>query len=284
MTDVAQRDTTHGAALESVGATPALPTYLKQIWRMRDFLFALSAGKVRGEFENSLLGSMWLLINPLILSAIYFVVFGVLFAAAGSFENYVGFLIVGLLTFTYSSRTTTSATKALRGGAALIHSVRFPRAMIPLATVVTSLVTHGPAVVVMLAVALLTGEGVRLTWLFLPLALLLQTLFNAGLAFIASRLAFHFADMEQIVPHLLRLAMYTSGVMYGIERVSGRGPEWLEWVFVHNPFYVFMSLFRGSLLAEGPPANWPAATVWAVTIFIIGLWFFRGRELEYGHV
>lgn len=270
--------------LEPVGRTPALGTYLLQTWRMRDFLLALSASRVRGEFQHSLLGSLWLLINPMILSAIYFLVFGVLFSAARSFDNYVGFLIVGLMAFTYTSRTTSQSTKSLRGSAALVHSVRFPRAVIPLSTVATSLVTHLPAVLVMLLVTLMTGEGVRVTWLLLPVALVLQTIFNAGLSFIAARMAFHFSDIEQIVPHLLRLAMYTSGVMYGVERIEGVGPSWLAWAFTHNPFYVFMSLFRGSLLAEGPPADWGAAIIWAIATAAVGLWFFRGRELEYGHV
>lgn len=278
-----QRDTLHPDGLESVGATPHLGLYIRQIWLRRDFLVALSAGKVRASFESSFLGSLWLLINPLILSAIYFFVFGILFSARGSFDNYVGYLIVGLLTFTYSSRTITSATKSLRGNSSLIQSVRFPRAIMPMSTVVTSFVNHLPAVAVMLAVAVLTGEGVRVSWLLLPGALLLQTLFNFGLALMAARAAFHFADMEQIAPHLTRLALYMSGVMYGIERIEGVGPPWVETLFVYNPFYVYMSLFRGSLLEEGPAANWGAAAIYALVTFAIGLWFFRRRELEYGH-
>ncbi len=71
--------------------------------------------------------------------------------------------------------------------------------------------------------------------------------------------------------------------MYGIERIEGIGPPWVETLFVYNPFYVYMSLFRGSLLEEGPAAHWGAAALYALVMFVVGLWFFRRRELEYGH-
>lgn len=284
MTNMTERPMTQPANLSPVAATPGLLMYIKQTWRMRDFTYAMSAGNVRAEFEHSLLGSLWLLINPLIMSAIYFLVFGVLFSAARSIPNYTAYLIIGLLVFTYTSRTMTSATRALRQNSSLIQSVRFPRAVIPASTALTNLVTHVPALIVIVAVALLTGEGVRWTWLLLPVALVLQTLFNVGLALVAARLGFHFADMEQIVPHLMRLAMYLSGVMYGVELIRGRGPTWLETLFVHNPFYIYMDLFRWAMMADMPTPNWGFAVLYMVTSLFGGILFFRSRELAYGHV
>lgn len=272
--------------LRPVSGSTSLRTYFVQMWRMRGFLRAMSGEEVRGQFGDSVLGSFWLLINPLIMSAIYLLVFGVLFGARGDFENYIGFLIVGLLTFTYSRRAVTAASKCLRQNVNLIQSVRFPRAVIPLSVVVTSLITHGPAIVVMLLVVLLTGEGVDVKWLLIPAALALQTVFNVGLALFTARLGFHFADTQQVVPHVMRLALYLSGVMYGLERIAGKGPAWLEWVFVHNPFWVYISLFRDALLHDDAlgPGRWRLALIWAVVSVVLGFAFFRGREEDYAHV
>lgn len=283
MTQVVHRSGSQPPELSPVAEIPGLWTYVGQTWAMRDFIGAMSAGTVKAEFENSLLGTLWLLINPLIMSGIYFLVFGVLFSARREVPNYTAYLIIGVLVYTYTARTTTAATKSLRQQSNLIQSVRFPRAVIPTATTVTNLVTQLPALGVVLAVAPVTGEQPRWTWLVLPLAMVLQTIFNLGMAMFAARLGFQFADMGQIVPHVMRLAMYLSGVMYGVERIQGRGPEWIETVFILNPFYVFMSLFRWALIDGTPAPNWWAALGYAVVTALLGLAYFRRKELEYGH-
>lgn len=280
MTQVTKRSD----GLVSVAETPGTWTYLRRTWGMRDFVVAVSGGNVKAEFEHSLLGSLWLLINPLIMAAIYFLVFGVLFSARRSVPNYTAFLIVGLLVYTFTSRATTSATRSLRQNANIIQSVRFPRAVIPVSTTITTLITHIPALLVITGVALATGEGIGWEWLTLPVALLLQTAFNLGLALVAARLGFQFADSEQIIPHILRLGMYLSGVMYGVELIDGRAPDWLVTAFTANPMWVYMGLFRWIFIDGSAGPNWVAAGLYAVVSLLLGVAFFRGKELGYGHV
>lgn len=267
-----------------VGVGRGLVPYMLECWSRRDFILALTTAQVRSEFADSLLGAFWLLLNPLILSGVYFVVFGLLFDASRSVDNYVSFLIVGLLVFTFSSRTATGATKCLRSNASLLQSIRFPRAVIPISTTGIALITHLPSVGVMLVIVIVTGEPVRLQWLLLPVALLIHVVFNLGIALATARIAFHFSDMEQIIPHVFRLTLYVSGVLYAIDRFASLLPGPLLILAEYNPFWVLMGLFRGVLIESQPVPDWPAAFGWAATSLVVGLIFFRRREIDYAHV
>lgn len=270
--------------LANLSAKLGLRKYLHSLWRRRDFSFALSSTSARSSFESATLGPFWLLVNPLISSGIYFVVFGILFEARRSIDNFIAFLITGLLTFTFTSRGITMCTKVLRQNSALTQSVRFPRALLPISAVGTALVEHGPALGVIAVVALLTGEPLSIEWLLLAPAILLQFTFTLGLGLIAARLSFHYADIDQIVPHMLRLAMYVSGVMYTADFVTGRGPAWVDQAFLNSPFYVFMSLPRSILIEDFGPGRWAAALMWAICALSAGFWWFRQREASYANI
>lgn len=273
----------HAPALAPVGRTLPPIAYLRELWRRRDFALTLPVSTLRAEFSNSLLGSIWLVLNPLLFSAIYYVVFGVIFRAGRAVDNYPAFLIVGILTFTFSSRSIRAGARSLRTHSTLLMSIRFPRAVMPLATTLTSALTHLPAMLVMLSVVLITGEPVTWAWLLILPALALQTVFNLGLSLGAARLAHHLRDIEQVLPHFLRACMYLSGTMFTVDFIVGRAPAWVVAAFTVSPFYAFMQLFRDALLhGTASPRSWIAAVAWTAAALGAGFMFFRAREAEYG--
>jgi teichoic acid transport system permease protein len=266
--------------LRLLGVRPPLSAYLRSIWRMRDFILALPVSQLRSRDANTVLGSFWHLLNPLVLAATYYLVFGILFDARDDVDNYVGFLITGLFVFYYSQKCLTGGAGTILANAAIIRSINLPRAAFPIGSVVAETLSHGPALATLLAILLVTGEDIGPTWLLVLPALLLQLCFNLGLAFWVGRLTFYFRDMQNLLPYVTRLLLYLSGVFFTAARV----PEGaLRTLFELNPLQVFISLNRSILLDRSVDLfTWAAAGAWAVVSLVSGFIFFWWRENSYG--
>lgn len=267
--------------LMRLGVSPGLVTYLRQIWRTRDFAITVPLGDLRAQHMNTVFGSLWHLLNPLLLAGVYFIVFGVIFDAGGdTIENYVAFLVVGLFTFYFTQKALTAGSRTVIANLPLMQSIAFPRAVLPISAMIGESVAQVPAILTMVVLVILSGEVPHPVWLLVVPAFAIQTVFNFGLACIASRLTFHFRDIQQLLPYTLRLWLYLSGVFYGIDRI----PEgWPRTVFRLNPLHQFLQVNRDLFLHDTvDPARWGQIALWAVALAIAGFWFFRGKESEYG--
>lgn len=267
--------------------------YLALMWQRRDFIAAVPLGELRAQNQNTALGNVWHLLNPLLLAGVYYLVFGVLFdTRGGDYDNYAGYLIVGVFSFTYLNKATISGARTVTSNRNLIQTIAFPRAALPLSAVIVELLSQGYALMAMLPLVWMTGTPPRWSWLLLPLAVAIQTIFNMGAAFFVARAAFHFADVQQVLPYIFRLWMYVSGLVFPLELILRRteplGLHWVATVFQWNPAYLFISLWRTCVVGDvGPPVGaaplwyWGAALLWAVVILVTGFLWFRAHESEY---
>lgn len=268
------------AQLTRLGVRPPLGRYLRMLWDRRDFIVALPVGQLRGRNANTLFGGFWHLLNPAILAGTYYLVFGVFFSARGDVENYIGFLVTGLFVFFYSQKCLTGGASTTVANAGIIKNVNLPRAVFPCGSVLAETLAHLPALALLLAMVLVTGEAVALSWLFLPGLVLIQGVFNLGLAFWVGRLTFHFRDVQNIIPYATRLWLYLSGVFFTV----GRVPEGiLRDLFEFNPMHVYITAHR-EILLEGSVSlsTFVAASLWAIITLISGFFFFWASEDRYG--
>lgn len=271
--------------LLSVGAPLPLAAYLRALWRRRDFILQVPLGRLRAQTHSTVLGGLWHLLNPVLFAAIYYFVFGVLFQGRDSIPNYAGFLIAGLFSFLFIQRTAATGTRSVTGNRSLIGQVNFPRAALPISATIAETISYSWSMLALGLLVLLTGEPLTFTWLLAIPVLILQALFNVGLAMVVARLAFHFRDIEQFLPYVLRMWMYLSGIFFTIgfvERRLGRTHPAVT-LFEWNPAYVYATLTRSALLEShaADPFSWVVGTVWAVVLLAGGFVFFRGREVEY---
>jgi teichoic acid transport system permease protein len=275
-----------GEVLLPLGVLDPPSSYLARMWRYRDFIRYAGLSRLRAEHQSMVLGGAWNLLNPLLQAAVYFLVFGVIFAARDAVANYAAFLVIGVFVFLYTARAVQSGGKSLTSSAALVTQINFPRAALPLASSVREAAAFVSAVVVLLIFVPVTGEPLAWSWWLLVPLLILQTLFNVGLALIFARLSFQFRDIDNLLPHALRLWMYVSGVFFGTAMVTshlGVGNP-LVALFELNPTHVFISVARGLLMESMhvTAAGWLLAVAWALVSMGFGFWFFRRRELDYG--
>lgn len=270
------------APLRRLGVRPPLRRYVASLWSRRDFIVALPMGQLTSRNADTLLGGIWHLLNPLALVGAYYLIFGVIFEARRSIENFAAFLVIGVFVFHFTAKCLNGGAKTIASNGGIIRTVNMPRAVFPVGSVLGELLAHLPALAIMVAFVIATGEPVEPAWGLLVPAVLLQTLFNLGLSFWVGRLTFHFGDVRNMLPFVTRLWLYLSGVFF----VGTRIPEGaVRTAFELNPLQVFISLHRQVLLDGTMTANtWVGAAVWTAAALVSGLLFFWWREESYGRV
>ncbi len=282
MTSLLRQDSPQAdvSGLQQLGVRPPLAVYARLLWARRDFIIALPVGQLRSRNANTVFGSLWHLLDPLILAATYFLVFGVIFDARNDVDNYVGFLVTGLFVFYYTRKCLTGGANTIVANEGIIRNVNMPRAAFPLGSVLAETLAHLPAMALLIVLVTVTGETPDVAWgLVVPL-ILLQGVFNLGLTFWVGRLTFHFRDVRNLLPFVLRLLLYVSGVFFAIERVPA---GLLRDVFELNPLYIFMTLNRLALLDGTTSAGMLLlAVLWSVVSLVSGLLFFWAKENSYG--
>jgi teichoic acid transport system permease protein len=267
--------------LRPVLARPPIREYLAGLWSRRHFIVAVPRNQLRATNMNTLLGNLWFLVNPALQMLVYFLIFGVLLSVDRGVENYLGYLVVGVLPFAFVSSSILAAARCLHTNLTLIRSIYFPRAVIPIATTLAGFFTFLPSVAVMVGMVLLTGSLPTWRWLLLPIVLLMVVAFTQGLVFVVARIGKAFPDLHALLPHLTRLLFYCSGVLFA--PASFTNNDWVLWLFKVNPFFEMLELFRWVLLGRSAPWEiWLLASVWSTLSFIGGgIVFWRG-ETSYG--
>jgi teichoic acid transport system permease protein len=271
-----------------LGGTPPLRVYLGQLWERRQFARENAVGELRAQHMDTALGALWHLLNPVLLVAVYYVVFDLILNATRGVENFIAFLSIGVFVYYWAQKATTGGARTIVSNEGLIRSLQFPRALLPISTVLQETIAFLPGVGVMVAIVLLTGEGVSLAWLMVLPVFVLQFGFVLGAAFLTARAADKFRDTLNLLPFLFRLVFYGSGVLYAVDERFHSAFElwWVEAIFIANPFYCFISLWRDALMTTQEIRHielmWLSATAWSLGLFLVGLLVFRAGEKDYG--
>ncbi|MDT0212626.1 ABC transporter permease [Rothia sp. ARF10] len=270
--------------LVPVGRRAPLGSYIGQLWGHRWFIWADSRARAFAGNRDTLLGRFWLVGRPVLDGFTYFLVFGLLLNASRGVENYIGFLIIGVFMFQFSSKALTGGAGAMSAGKNIIRAFTFPRAAIPLALVVRETISMFPVILTMFVMILVIPPHATLSWYWLlfPAVVVLQALFNFGLTMYAARLAAAIPDLRLVLGFFSRFWMYGSGVMYSIDR-------WIEHpgllaAMQINPTYCVLEISRDLLLYARMPdvTLWLTLAAWALVTPIFGFIYFWQGEESYG--
>ncbi|MDO3705915.1 ABC transporter permease [Micromonospora sp. C28SCA-DRY-2] len=273
--------------LRVAGERPSLAEYSRRLWHYRHFISAYANAKLVASFSNAKLGQLWQVLTPLTNAAVYYLIFGLVLEQR-EIPNFIAYLCTGLFIFNFTQTAVQNGTQSITGNLGLIRALHFPRACLPLAVTVTQFQQLLGAMVVLIAIVLVTGEPITLAWLVLVPAILLQTIFNAGLTMAVARLGAKVADLKQVMPFLLRAWMYGSGVLYSVTLFEENLPGWATRLVELNPMLVYIELGRVALLEDAPLLNsslsqlWLVAVGWAIVMGAGGFLYFWRGEQEYG--
>src|SRR5688572_13662855 len=181
-----------------------MTTVYGDLVRYREMFGNLFRRDVQAKYRGSLLGLAWTLANPVLLMAVYLLVFSVLWKTPfGTEGHYALFLLVGLSAWIFFASSVQSASRSMLDNANLIRKTRFPRQLVPLSMVATHLISFGVMLVGLLVLNFALLSRVRATeWLALPLGIGLVAI-TSGLALAAACLNVLFRDVAFLVTALL---------------------------------------------------------------------------------
>ena len=256
---------------------PPLTRYWKSLWSRRTFISEYSRSELREQHFDSVFGQLWLVLNPLLLSAVYFLLIVIIGGSSDSIRY--AHLTAALFLFYLVANSLTGGVKSITAGQRLILNTAFPRIMLPISAVVIAIFKFLPTLVVFLVIRTLVGLPFSWQMLWAFPVLLIAMLLALGLAITISCINVYFRDISSFLPYLTRTLLYLSPILY---EASALKPELLA-IEVVNPLFPLLDSWSRALVhGQAPQASSIlAALAWAVGILIIGTYFFLSREREF---
>lgn len=219
---------------------------VRRINGRRAVLKRLIRTKLSLKYEASTLGYLWTILEPIMLTFVYAVVFGIV-GRLGRVKPFPAHILSGVLAWQWLSGSFNASMSALRGNSKLISKVDLPREIYPLALVLTKGFEYLLTLPVIVAVALLWGLRPDPMMAAFPLAVLLQLMLVTGLALGLSAANTLFRDLERVTRPVLRTWFYASPILYPLLLVDERVSNGLvQLIYRLNPITGILTLYRAA--------------------------------------
>ena len=238
--------------------------------RALDLLLLIAVNEFRRSYLGTALGYLWSLVRPLTLFAVLLLVFTQAFDLGDRVRQYPVLLLFNIVLFGFFQEGTTQAVTSIVNHEAVVRKTQFPRLVIPLAVVLTSLFNLGMNLVVVFAFILVAGVDPMWTWLLLPLVVGALTVITAAVAMIVSALNPRFRDTAIIWAVAVTALFYATPVLYPLEIV----PEAVQQLLALNPLAPIFELAR--MWVIDPDAPGPAAAAGGAVWLLVPLAIYAG--------
>jgi ABC-type polysaccharide/polyol phosphate export permease len=289
MTTTAVNPKTNGAAsataepaevyVPTVTGLPPLRPYFRAILQRRPFIWELARTQLKAEHYGSVIGQLWLILDPLILAGVYLLLRSVVRPLGSPAERayLISHLIMAVFFFHYTNRALLKGANSLDQNKQMIMNTAFPRAIFPLVSMIRALLDFLPTLAVYFLIHALLGQAFGISLAYLPLFLVLQTLFTLGCIFLFAPLMVFFRDTGGFLPYTTKIWLFTTPVLYTASEI----PENIRWLLVWNPLYPFFAAYEQMFQAQPVSMGYLAgAAAWAMTTFLFGAIIFLVREQD----
>jgi teichoic acid transport system permease protein len=257
---------------------PPLGPYVREAWRRRSFARELARTKLRAEHFNTVFGQLWLVLNPLLLTGVYFVLVDILRGGANK-PGYFAHLTAGIFAYYFVSGTVRNGTKSVVSGGKLILNTAFPRVLLPVSSVIIAFKRFVPTMLIYVPIHIASDlpVGPHLLWV-LPLTAIMVVL-ATGLAMIVAAVQVYFRDLKSFMPYLLRVWLYSSPVLY----YANEMPDNYKFLLDVNPLGQLFAAWSDVLNQGLAPTSHQliVSSAWAFGFFVTGFLYFVSREREF---
>jgi len=256
---------------------PPLGAYLRSLWARRSFIAEFSRSELREQNYGSVFGQLWLVLNPLLLSGVYFLLIYIIGGQSDSTRY--GNLTASLFLFYLVSNSLTGGVKSITAGQRLILNTAFPRIMLPISAMVIALFKFVPTLAVFFVMRTVLGLNYSWQMFWAIPVVLIALLMGLGMAILISCINVYFRDIASFLPYMTRSLLYLSPILYQASDLSDR----LRSFEIANPiFYLLDAWSQVMVYAQAPDLfSLLHSLVWALAIFIIGTYFFLSRERDF---
>jgi ABC-type polysaccharide/polyol phosphate export permease len=251
----------------------------RQLVTYRDLIYQMVSRNIKSRYKRSVLGIAWTMINPLMTTVILSLVFSALMKSAVPY--YTVYLLSGMIAWSFFAQTSLAAMQELIWGGTLLNRIYLPKAVFAASALGTGLVNFLLSLPPLFLVMAFTGVPFKPALLFLPVSLLILTIFTIGLGLMLSALAIFFIDVVDMYQLLLTAWYFLTPILYPLSIV----PPERHWLFKLNPMYHIIEVFRAPIHAGALPGikTISAATAIACGTLVIGWWIFTRRADQFAY-
>lgn len=219
------------------------------IYKYREMLKNFVRKELRSKYKGSFLGFFWTFLNPLLMLIVYSAVFSIVLKVNIPNYNYTLFLFIGLVPWMYFASTAQQSTTVIITNCNLIKKVYFPRIILPLSITISGLISMLFTFVIVFIALIAYKVSITALCFYLPLIILIETIFSLALSMILSSITIFFRDLEHIVSIVLMAWFYLTPIVYPAEYIP---KEYLTF-FNMNPMMHLINFYRDVLMFNRLP-------------------------------
>ncbi len=243
---------------------------IKELIQYRDLIFLFVKKNYTTRYKQTILGPLWLIINPLLTVLLYTFVFGNVAGLSTDGSPQLAFYLASNTIWVYFSTCLSQTSTTFTSNSSIFGKVYFPRLTMPISTVLTALLDLGIQIAMLvIALVIYTVQGVDFTWnanvLLIPVLILQVALLGLGCGIIISSLTTKYRDLAVVVTFGVQLWMYASPVVYSVSQI----PDNLYALYMLNPIAPIITVWRNAFLGIGTPDYFYWGISWFVTLIIL---------------
>lgn len=238
---------------ETIGEeTSIFKINFREVWRYKDLLFMFVKRDFVTFYKQTILGPLWFIIQPLLTTAMFVIVFGNIAKLSTDGTPKIVFYLAGVTIWSYFSDTLTKTASVFTTNASIFGKVYFPRLIMPLSLVFSALIKFGVQFSIFLAVLfyyIFTGNNVHPNAYILltPVLILIMAVLSLGLGMIISSMTTKYKDLSFLVTFGVQLFMYATPVVFPLSTL----PQEYQTVIKLNPLTGIFECFRYAFLGAG---------------------------------
>jgi lipopolysaccharide transport system permease protein len=260
----------------------------KEIWQYRDLLMLFVRRDVVTLYKQTVLGPLWYLIQPLLTSVIFTLVFnGIADIQTGTVNAFL-FNLAGITVWNYFAECLKATSDTFKKNENIFGKVYFPRVIMPLSITVSNLLKFGIQILIFTAFYIFFASqgkagAISPFLVLLPLIVLIMGLLGLGLGMIISSMVTKYRDFTFLVQFGIQLMMYVSAVMYPMAIVTKKLPSYVSWIVEYNPLARVIESFRYMVFKEGEfSLQYIFITLGiSIVVFLFGLIIFNKTERNF---
>jgi lipopolysaccharide transport system permease protein len=257
---------------------------LTEVWKYRDLVMIFVRRDFVSAYKQTVLGPLWFVIQPLITTIVFTVIFGKIAHLSTSNVPATLFYMTGITAWGYFSSCLNRASGTFLNNAGLFGKVYFPRLTVPISIVISNLITFGIQFLFLFCFWIYyysIGANIYITIyiLLIPVLLLIMAFMGLGFGIIISSLTTKYKDLQFLISFGVQLMMYASPIIYPLSSI----PDKYKLILMLNPMTAVIETFKYALLGNGS-FSWVMlgySGVFTFVILVIGILLFNKTEQKF---
>jgi len=256
---------------------------IKEVFEYKDLLYFVVLRDIKTRFQQTFIGVLWIIFQPLIQMLLFYVVLGVLVKVPTGDIPYPVFFLTGYIVWQVFNQIVNGSAYSLVGNIGIITKTYFPKLILPLSITIGTIIDFAISFILLFIFLYGNNFAISSRYYLLPLLLLLTLIFSLGVGLLFSALMVIFRDIKNLLGFIMQIWMFLTPIMYPITII----PEQYRFLIFVNPMTGLVDAFRWVFLGTEPLPSLMHLTISLITAFILlisGLYAFRTMEIRVADV